>query len=38
LIRVNDKLTEVRVRVGSMDTQKNRDGAQMVYNAMSAKM
>jgi hypothetical protein len=38
LIRQTDKLTEVRVRVGTMNTAANRDIAQLLYNTMKSRL
>lgn len=38
LARRADKLTEIRVRVGMFDTTSNRQGAQLVYDKMRARM
>jgi hypothetical protein len=38
LIRQTDRLTEIRIRVGTFDTAANRASAQLVYDKMRAKM
>jgi hypothetical protein len=38
LIRQTDKMTEIRVRVGTMNTAANRDVAQLLYNTMKSRL
>lgn len=38
IIRQTDRLTEIRVRVGTFDTAQNRATAQLLYDKMRAKM
>jgi hypothetical protein len=38
LIRQTDRLTEIRIRVGTFDTAANRSAAQLLYDKMRVKM
>ena len=38
LIRQSDRLTEIRVRVGTFDTSANRQSARLVYDKMNAHL
>ena len=38
LIRSTDRLTEIRIRVGTFDTTANRTTAQLVWDKMKARM
>ena len=38
LLRQTDRLTEIRVRVGTFDTTANRQSARLVYDKMSAHL
>ena len=38
IVRQSDRLTEVRVRVGTFDTEQNRAAAQLVYDRMRTKL
>ncbi len=38
IIRQTEKLTEIRVRVGTMNTAANRDVAQLLYNTMKSRL
>src|SRR5205823_5658 len=38
LFRKGDKLTEIRIRVGTLDTAANRTTAQLIYDKMKARM
>ena len=37
VLRQSDKLTEIRIRVGTFDTTANRQSAQLVYDKMKAR-
>lgn len=38
LLRQSDKLTEIRISVGTFDTAANRQSAQLVYDKMSSRL
>ena len=38
LIRTSDRVTEIRIRVGTFDTTANRTTAQLVWDKMKARM
>jgi hypothetical protein len=38
VLRQSDKLTEIRIRVGTFDTTANRQSAQLVYDKMKARL
>jgi hypothetical protein len=38
LLRQSERMTEIRVRVGTMNTAANRDAAQLLYNAMKPRL
>ncbi len=38
LVRQSDRLTEIRVRVGTFDTTANRQSARLVYDKMNAHL
>lgn len=38
LVRQSDRLTEIRVRVGTFDTTANRAGAQLVYDKLRERI
>lgn len=38
LLRQTDRMTELRIRVGTMNTVANRDAAQLLYNAMKSRL
>jgi len=37
LLRKTDKVTQIRISVGTFDTSANRDGARLIYDAMKTR-